>query len=1007
LEETLKKSSLVIFLILITQLTLFAQIEWQENGVPVVQPDSPHLYNPALVYDNYQIVVWSDCRDGIRSIYAQKLDENGNKHWGENDLKIAESYENHQLRIVQKIDENSFVVGWLNLINTNLASIKFQKIDLNGNKVWGEAGVNLTEPQPHVTLYSISLDENGDITVCCKSNYSSSFDLYNIAFNGNVSESNQFELNSDSNISLKSICSDGESGFIIAGYNEEYELKIFRIDSNGNHIWPAEGYLLKQYDSPYLFIRKVSQNNNLFYHQLSGSEKEILVFDIDGNLQLDLPFPDIDSNPNYSNMVVSQNGEINLLTNQYEYDQSKIIAFRYDLDGNSIFNSDGNVIRQIDNTFSSPISNLQVISDNNNGLLVWWHESDIDGAYSYIYQHVSEEGISFFEEPGQIITESTEWIISKINMFNDKVSAFYTAYSDNYLGYHYQLYDVAGNSYLDDIEPLAKFISTNIYDYEMAHKDGYSINIWEDTRGLKKKLYSQIIDSEGNTLLETNGKLLNSDITWNQDLQTLVNGINNNEFVYSWIESDPETADYIIKCDAIDMEGNNLWSNGSGLALAPVNQTLSNLSYLLSDCYDNNGIDEYIFISNSYNIDMHSVMAYKIIDGENIWEEGVQLNTETEITPLDLVDNYLAYFEITNSYHHNLIVSKFAEDGSFSTEWPENGVIVSEQVHGSVKISKMNQNILVTWINDTGSSNILKAQLLDENGSLLWGEDGVIICETVNLEDYQVAVDGSNFYISWTVPIASYAHDRYIQKFDTSGNPQWSSSTNILLFGAENNSDNILKVLNGKIISVSAGHGDLYDDEGISYGGKVVVQLMNQDGETLLDESGLNILSSDWYLGYLKIDSDEDNLYLSCIDGRAVNGNGDGHWDLTYGIYMQKLNFDYLYSPLEEVEPVQVQLSNYPNPFNPNTTISFTLNTEITEDTEIEIYNIKGQLIRHLPVSTASVNTGGVARSNQSTFTITWDGTDNSNNTVSSGVYLINLKSGDHSLAKSRCILLK
>jgi PKD repeat protein len=45
-----------------------------------------------------------------------------------------------------------------------------------------------------------------------------------------------------------------------------------------------------------------------------------------------------------------------------------------------------------------------------------------------------------------------------------------------------------------------------------------------------------------------------------------------------------------------------------------------------------------------------------------------------------------------------------------------------------------------------------------------------------------------------------------------------------------------------------------------------------------------------------------------------------------------------------------IQLSNYPNPFNPSTTISFSLTTEHTESTEIQIYNVKGQKVEQISV---------------------------------------------------------
>ncbi|MDP8201544.1 MAG: T9SS type A sorting domain-containing protein [Candidatus Tenebribacter burtonii] len=73
---------------------------------------------------------------------------------------------------------------------------------------------------------------------------------------------------------------------------------------------------------------------------------------------------------------------------------------------------------------------------------------------------------------------------------------------------------------------------------------------------------------------------------------------------------------------------------------------------------------------------------------------------------------------------------------------------------------------------------------------------------------------------------------------------------------------------------------------------------------------------------------------------------------------------------------------NSPNPFNPSTTISFSLNTESSEDTELVIYNIKGQKIRQFSISNFQSS-------------IVWDGTDQTDKQVSSGVYFYKLKSGD------------
>ncbi len=88
------------------------------------------------------------------------------------------------------------------------------------------------------------------------------------------------------------------------------------------------------------------------------------------------------------------------------------------------------------------------------------------------------------------------------------------------------------------------------------------------------------------------------------------------------------------------------------------------------------------------------------------------------------------------------------------------------------------------------------------------------------------------------------------------------------------------------------------------------------------------------------------------------------------------------------------QLTNYPNPFNPKTTIRFSLNTEVTEDTELVIYNIKGQKIRQYSIF-----------NNQSS--IIWNGTDNNKQPVSSGIYFYELRVDGKNVAIKKMILLK
>ena len=93
------------------------------------------------------------------------------------------------------------------------------------------------------------------------------------------------------------------------------------------------------------------------------------------------------------------------------------------------------------------------------------------------------------------------------------------------------------------------------------------------------------------------------------------------------------------------------------------------------------------------------------------------------------------------------------------------------------------------------------------------------------------------------------------------------------------------------------------------------------------------------------------------------------------------------------------QLSNYPNPFNPSTTILFNLDTEVNEETELAIYNLKGQKIKSFPVILGEVE-------GSSNYEFIWNGINENGNHVSSGVYLFQLKTEKYTLT-NKMLLMK
>lgn len=109
-------------------------------------------------------------------------------------------------------------------------------------------------------------------------------------------------------------------------------------------------------------------------------------------------------------------------------------------------------------------------------------------------------------------------------------------------------------------------------------------------------------------------------------------------------------------------------------------------------------------------------------------------------------------------------------------------------------------------------------------------------------------------------------------------------------------------------------------------------------------------------------------------------------------IYMDNLWVDN--ADEETVSTPKLQINNYPNPFNPSTTISFSLPQK--EDVSVKVYNIRGQLVRSL------VDENMLAGKHN----IMWHGKDSSGKKVGSGVYFYKIKTKTKSRV-GKMLLLK
>jgi hypothetical protein len=261
-------------------------------------------------------------------------------------------------------------------------------------------------------------------------------------------------------------------------------------------------------------------------------------------------------------------------------------------------------------------------------------------------------------------------------------------------------------------------------------------------------------------------------------------------------------------------------------------------------------------------------------------------------------------------------------------------------------------------------------------------------------------VQGNQFKVEFqdTLPTSNAFFSTFTDDMDGNGKPEvwvggdYAGMTRLFAYEA-NSPGNYEQVYQIDIIGLSA----------LFYGKLKYIDL-DFDGEKELFLQNANVFfcfkydsNGNYYMDFAWFTSMPDTSYmyivLERVDVADLDGDGVGEiitqcklsnsWpmSLVYRSYFQKRN------RLTDIEyednflPAEFNLfQNYHNPFNPVTNIKFAL--PFMSNISIKIYSTLGKEIKELINETRF---GGE-------YEITWDGTDNNNNKVSSGVYFITME---------------
>ena len=211
-------------------------------------------------------------------------------------------------------------------------------------------------------------------------------------------------------------------------------------------------------------------------------------------------------------------------------------------------------------------------------------------------------------------------------------------------------------------------------------------------------------------------------------------------------------------------------------------------------------------------------------------------------------------------------------------------------------------------------------------------------------------------------------------------NPLSNSTINfhnnlINLFFPKNSTQNSINCVISKLASI-----DMYSNSNIIGSAfHIYPDNINLSNDIILSFD-LDILNSEYEQSNLAIYNLDDGIWSFCetyIEDNKLKTNINKFG--TYAILYDENHNTQLALPTN-----YILSQNYPNPFNPETTIKYYIPED--NDIELNIYNIRGEKVRHLY--------NGYKKSGY--YSIIWNGKSDTGVELSSGIYILNFKYGNN-----------
>ena len=413
-----------------------AQFDWIDNGIPLRQGVHIEWQRTGDRSPNGEMIfAWSDTRNGIRDIFAQKVNVDGEKQWGEDGIAVVTTEGRQEDPILIADDSGGAYVIWADYKNEpdTEGDVYGQHILSNGTLAWEETGRALTNKSGRQTSLNMCKDGEGGVFAIWKDFEPSSYGhIYgtHISPDGSIlNEGEGFPIVAYPSYKGYASLEYGGPGSAVLIWQDErfgngngvYDEGEPFTDDNQNGIWD-DGEWYEEWNGVDLFAQKISHSNGEIVGQWSAAEeggKHIC------NSLKDQISPRVTHFNDYNTIIVWADNRTNGVSGNSKND----IYFQVlDENGNNLLDDNGIPIAAGNWEKKLP----RVKSDGNFAFVVWederqspnWqYSSDVFG------QKVDMNGSIFWTENGRQIV-SFEGKQEQVRLTPDGLGGVYIAWED-------------------------------------------------------------------------------------------------------------------------------------------------------------------------------------------------------------------------------------------------------------------------------------------------------------------------------------------------------------------------------------------------------------------------------------------------------------------------------------------------------------------------------------------------------------------------------------------------